>query len=204
MGGYSDKVKIKLESETKLFNQNIQELTALGRKSADDVIKDCAIAFLQSAAKATPESKLKNRKKIQADPRTWKIPFRRIGSQGYMKSKYSGNGSIFFHDENEAEIYRKITFRGIHRFGWAANLFKLGKSPSIKNTNLLSLAEKVAKTIIKKANWLGQGAEIIVSNKVKDIGGWADYTRKEGLFKANIRLKWQLQNLKNKFKKAWK
>lgn len=204
MGGYSDKVKIKLEAETKLFNRNIQELMAVTRKGVDDVLKEWGINFLQSAAKATPEAKLKQRKLIQADERTWKVPFKRIGKQGYMKSPYSGRNSIYFHDENEAQIYRRITFKGIHRFGWSANLFKFGKTPSVKNPSLLPIASKIAETIIKKSNIAGIGAFIEMKNKVKLIGGWGDYTKKEGLFNVNKRMSGYLKTLKVKMKRSWK
>jgi len=202
MGGW----QIKLEAETKRFSQNVSDIVAISPKLVNDVLKDCARSFLESAAKATPESKLKDRKKIQVDERTWKIPFKRIGSRGYMKSKYSGRGSPYFHDENEADIYRKITFRGIYSFGWRGNLFALGISPKIKNSNLMRLLGDVTRTIIKKANIAGQGGEITMSNRVKNIekGTYAQYTMKEGLFQANKRLSGQLASMKSKLERAWK
>jgi len=209
MGGW----RIKLDAETKLFNKNVSDLVVMGRKSVDDILKDCAITFLQSAAKATPESKAKTRTVVNSWERDrnfmiaarWPFASFRRGACMYI-NRIGVNKRRFFTERNREDIprFNKITFRGIHSFGWSGNLFKLGKSPRIKNNNLMELLSRVTHTVIKKANWLGQGAEITTSNKVKLIGDWADYTRKEGLFKANIRLKWQLENLKSKFKKAWK
>ena len=192
MGGWI----AKLEIETRQFDANVERLILLSKKSIPEIIKDSAITFIQSAAKATPTAKKKKRDVTEIIRNSEKgKEYKQYKVKMFHIEKTS---SLFFNKESKAKKYTAVTYWGLNKMGWLGNLLRLGKTPKMTNSrNLTGMISKITGGAV-------QDKEITITNRVKKIGSWAAYTQKEGLFKANIRLKHQIKKLSRELKNKWR
>ena len=204
--GYAQSVGIKIDIESKDLDKKIRQIFNLTSKSLPDVVKQVSIAFLQSAGAATAVSKKgRGLSRIEngdhfhfgedkyGNEIGYKVPFKRKINNKNGQRYFTR----YFRTYAEAAKYTKITYWGLTRAGWVGNLFKLGKSPSLKNSKLASLLDKI--NAVRNI-----GKEIEVRNKVLGVSSYALYTLKEGFFNANIRLKWYIKDLERKMERAFR
>jgi hypothetical protein len=182
--------KIQME-EADLYSK-VKALYLDSRKSLSECVRDAAITFLQSAGAATNISKKKRviKPTENGDPKYIQRNF--AYKINFIRKKNNENGKRFFtlyyKTRLEAERHQPIGYWGLTRAGWVGNLVKLGKTANLKNPNLTSMLSKITFTS-------NAGNEIEMRNRVLGVSSYALYTKKEGLYNANIRMNHFLKRL---------
>lgn len=189
---YASYINAKIELEEKDLSSKVNALFMDSKKSIPDCVKQASIAFLQSAGAATIISKKKRvvkptengDRKFEQQNFAYKINF--------IRKKNNENGKRFFtlyyKTREDAARHEAIGYWGLTRAGWVGNLVKLGKTANLKNPNLTTMLSKITFTN-------NMGNEIEMRNRVLGVSSYALYTKKEGLFNANIRMGHYLNRL---------
>jgi len=199
------------------FSKAVKKLMAVGNKSAELIVKQTTIAFVQSAMKETPPAPGKSsipakkyKRKIVEFSRRQKT---KTGKTREKATKYYAvyyktsrkTGRKYFRKKSEANKFAKIKFRGIGRAGWAPILPILGKrllsrifskSPAIGGKH-----SQVNKTTRQMS---GEEKYIQIDNTAKGIENYAKRAQVWGMRKAKNRINAEIKKAEREFKKTWR
>jgi hypothetical protein len=201
-------IKASVEVNTASFDRAITRTLAATGRPLQDITRDAAQFFLQSAAMATPPDEGRRRFSKKSLNRPVIALRDKDGKRTRYKVPYrtsKARGRKFFGSLSEAKEFAKVKWRGVGRAGWWASLPAFGVSTA---------TQPGTATVHRAASRFGRGMmtrelfnpAAVMHNMAGSIKqGYAEIIARKALRKAGNRLfaasKKMLQNAKSR---GWK
>ena len=199
-------VRIDIKVERSLLNKKIQSFAKNHNKTTWEVIRMATEWFTQSVIKVTPPlgKVMKKREVILLrtgrftkrgnEKKRYKVPFRTNKKRG---AKY-------FDKKKDANAFAKIKFRFIGKYGWlAAGQKALGRPipTSLKVSKEVEAKGDEIQKVFKQR--LRLKPNIILTNRVENIGRYARFSVAQALRKTKNRVRRADREITKKLAKQW-